>query len=207
MRIIVFGPTGGTGRLLIELALRTSHSVTAFTRNTSAVEQRPGLRILAGNPLDASAVEGAVAGHDAVVSALGGRPWRTAPICGPATRNIAAAMTKHGIRRIVVISTLGAGETRAHVGWFARNVLFRFVLRNEVADKEAMEQQLGATDLDWIVVRVGKLTDEPARGTWRVADDGAIRGMGKIGRSDVAAFMLAQLESNDWRRRKPVIVY
>jgi NAD(P)H-binding len=112
-----------------------------------------------------------------------------------------------GLRRIVAISTLGAAETRTDIGWFARNVLFRFMLRNEVADKEAMEQHLSATDLDWIVVRVATLTNEAARGSFRVADDRTIRGMGTISRSDVADFMLAQLESDPWLRRKPVISY
>jgi NAD(P)H-binding len=60
--------------------------------------------------------------------------------------------------------------TRADVGWFARNVLFRFVLRREVADKEAMERHLAATDPDWTVVRVGTLTNATARGSFRVAD-------------------------------------
>jgi putative NADH-flavin reductase len=207
MKIIVFGPTGGTGRLLLEKGIQSRHSVTAFTRNTSAIERRPNLRILGGNVLDAAAVAAAVAGQDAVLSALGGRPWRTSPICGPAIRNITAAMTAHSLRRIVAISTLGAGETRKDIGWFARNVLFRFVLRNEVADKEAMERHLSATDLDWIVVRVGTLTNEAARGSFRVADDRTIGGMGKIGRSDVGDFMLDQLESDTWLRRKPVIVY
>jgi putative NADH-flavin reductase len=207
MKIIVFGPTGGTGRLLLEKAIHRRHSVTAFTRNTSAIEPRPDLRTLAGNVLDAAAVADAVAGHDAVLSSLGGRPWRTSPICGPAIRNIAAAMNTHCVRRIVAISTLGAGETRADIGWFARNVLFRFVLRNEVADKEAMERHLSATDLDWIVIRVGTLTNEAPRETFRVADDRSIRGMGKIARSDVVDFMLTQLETDTWLRRKPVIVY
>jgi hypothetical protein len=114
-------------------------------------------------------------------------------------------MTTHRVPRIVAISTLGAGETRADVGWFARNVLFGFVLRNEVADKEAMEQHLGSTDLDWIVVRVSLLTNEAARGSFRVADDRSIHGIGKIARSDVADFMLPQLNSDSWLRRKPVI--
>jgi len=86
-------------------------------------------------------------------------------------------------------------------------VLFGFVLRNEVADKEAMERHFGSTDLDWIVVRVSLLTNEAARGSFRVADDRSIHGMGKIARSDVADFMLAQLQSDSWLRRKPVIAY
>ena len=207
MKIIVFGPTGGTGQLLLERAVQTGHSVTAFTRNSSAIEERANLRVIAGDVLDPAAVVAAIARQDAVLSALGGRPWRASPICGPAIRNITAAMTTHRVRRIVAISTLGAGETRADVGWFARNVLFGFVLRNEVADKEAMERHLGSTDLDWIVVRVSLLTNEAARGSFRVADDRSIHGIGKIARSDVADFMLAQLQSDSWLRRKPVIAY
>jgi len=207
MKILVFGPTGGTGQLLLERAIQTGHLVTAFTRNSSAIEERANLRVIAGDVLDPAAVVAAVAGQDAVLSALGGRPWRTSPICGPAICNITAAMTTHRVRRIVAISTLGAGETRADVGWFARNVLFGFVLRNEVADKEAMERHFGSTDLDWIVVRVSLLTNEAARGSFRVADDRSIHGMGKIARSDVADFMLAQLQTDSWLRRKPVIAY
>jgi hypothetical protein len=61
--------------------------------------------------------------------------------------------------------------------------------------------------LDWIVVRVSRLTNAAARGAFRVADDRSIHGMGKIARSDVADFMLAQLQSNTWLRRKLVIAY
>ena len=208
MRVIVFGPTGGTGRQLVAQALAAGHEVTAFTRNSQALAARPGLAIVNGDTSDRGAVGRAIAGHDAVLSALGGRPWRRkARVCSSAIRNIAPAMAKHGVRRIVAISTFGAGNTRPHVGWLARNLLFGFILRSEVADKEAMEGALAATDLDWMVVRIGLLTDGPPRGTWRAADDDSIRGMGKIARADVAAFMLGLLEDVTWVRRKPVIMY
>jgi uncharacterized protein YbjT (DUF2867 family) len=80
------------------------------------------------------------------------------------------------------------------------------VLRSEVADKEAMERQLAASGLDWTVVRVGPLRDDPGRGAWLAADDGSIVGMRSIARADVAAFMLAQLASEEWLRRRPVLV-
>ena len=207
MRIVVFGATGGTGRQLVSQSLAAGHDVTAFTRNAAAFEARPRLAVVAGDTLGPVAVERAVAGNDAVLCALGGQPWhRSARVCSSAMRNIVPAMARHGVRRIVAISTFGAGDTRALVGWLARTLLFGFVLRSEVADKEVMESVLAASDLDWTVVRVGLLTDEPARGTWRAADDGSIRRMGRIARADVAAFMLAQLESGVWLRRKPVIV-
>src|SRR5262245_9049807 len=207
MRLMIFGPTGGTGRLLVEKALLAGHSVTAFARNVSTIAPRPGLELLAGSVLDAPAVLRALAGHDAVVSALGGRPWRREAICAPAGRNITAAMMTHGIRRIIAISTFGAGETRADVGWFARTLVFGLILRSEVADKDAMERLLADSGLDWTVVRVGMLTNGTARGLFRAADDRSIKGMGRIARSDVADFMVAQLGRNTWLRRKPVVQY
>ena len=208
MRVIVFGPTGGTGREIVSQALEGGHHVTAFTRNPTAVPARPGLTVVGGTIEDAGEVSRAVAGHDAVVSALGGRPWkRRARVCSTAMSHIVPAMAQHGVRRIVTISTFGAGDTRPQVDWLPRLLLFGVILRSEVADKEAMEQALAATGLDWIVVRVGVLADGPARGTFRVTDDRSIRGMGKIGRADVAAFMLRQLTSDAWVRRRPVVMY
>jgi uncharacterized protein YbjT (DUF2867 family) len=40
MRIIVFGPTGGTGGELVSQALNAGHEVTAFARDPAAVEAR-----------------------------------------------------------------------------------------------------------------------------------------------------------------------
>ena len=207
MRILVFGATGGTGRILVDNALSAGHEVTAFTRSQSPVDTRPRLRVVMGSVFDPAAVAGAVNGHDVVLSALGGRPWRNARICSSTVSSIIPAMRQHGVRRIVAISTFGANETRADVGWFARNVLFRLLLRTEVADKEAMEDRLAATDLDWTIVRVGILADGAARGDFRARDDRSIRGMGRIARSDVAHFMLSAIESGVWNRRKPVLVY
>ena len=208
MKIAVFGATGGSGRAIVSQALAAGNEVTAFTRNPSALEPHTGLRIVAGEIEEQAAVGKAIAGNEAVLCALGGRPWRRRErVCSTAVSNILPMMVKHGVRRIVAISTFGAGETRAQVDWFPRIVLFGLVLRSEVADKEAMEIQLAASEALWTVVRVGVLTDEPPRGNWRAADDGSIRGMGRIARADVAGFMLAQLDSEVWVRRKPVIMY
>ena len=209
MKLIVFGPTGGTGQQLLRQALAQGHAVTAFARHTTAIAGQPGLTAVAGDASDPQAVQRAVAGHDAVLCALGGRPWRRSErVCSTAMSHIVPAMQQHGVRRIVAISTFGAGDSRAQVGWFPRTVLFGAVLHSEVADKEAMEATLAASGLDWTAVRIGVLNDEPPRGHWRAADDGSIHGMGKIARADVADFMLAQLEEGGaWLRRRPVLQY
>jgi putative NADH-flavin reductase len=208
MKIAIFGATGATGRHLVALGLNAGHEVTAVTRNPAALDGRQGLTIMAGSAGDQSTLERAIAGQDAVLCALGGRPWRRQErVCSTAVGRIMPLMEKYGVRRIVAISTFGAGDTRSQAGRLARNLLFGVILRSEVADKEAMEMQLANSNLAWTVVRVGMLTNAPAQGTWRIADDGSIHGMGKIARADVAAFMLAQLESKDWLRRRPVLMY
>lgn len=207
MKIVVFGPSGGTGQQLVAQGLAAGHEMTAFTRHPSAVPMRLGLTVMSGSTRDPQAVERAVAGRDAALCALGGSPLRRSErVCSTAMSQIVPAMVRQGVRRVLAISTFGAGDSRQQVGWFARQVLFGFVMRSEVADKEAMEAQLFASPLEWTVVRVGLLTDESPRGAWRAADDGSIRGMGKIARADVAAFMLAQINSSTWLRRRPVIV-
>jgi uncharacterized protein YbjT (DUF2867 family) len=207
VKIVVFGATGGTGQQLVAQGLAAGHEVTAFTRNAGAMAPRLGLTVMAGSTRDPQAVEHAVAGRDAVLCALGGSPLRRRErVCSTAMGHIVPAMARHGVRRVLAISTFGAGDSRPQVGWFERHVLFGVVLRSEVADKEAMEAQLFASSLEWTVVRVGLLTDEPSRGRWRTADDGSIHGMGKIPRADVAAFLLAQLNSAAWLKRRPVIV-
>jgi len=168
---------------------------------------RLGLTVMAGSTRDPQAVERAVDGRDAVLCALGGNPLRRSErVCSTAMGHIAPAMTRRGVRRVLAISTFGAGDSRQQVGWLVRHMVLGFALRSEVADKEAMEAQLFASNLDWTVVRVGLLSDEPPHGSWRTADDGSIRGMGKIPRADVAAFMLAQIDNATWLRRRPVIV-
>jgi putative NADH-flavin reductase len=207
MKIAVFGASGGTGRHIVAQALAAGHAVTALVRDPAAFAARPGLAVVAGSAGDPGAVARAIAASDAVLCALGGRPWRRRErVCSTAMAHIVSAMGAAGVRRVVAISTFGAGDTRRHVGWLARSVLFGLVLRSEVADKEAMEAQLAASALDWTVVRVGVLADGDGRGRWRAADDGSIRGMGKVARADVAAFMLAQVESDAWLRRRPVLM-
>ena len=70
MKVLIIGATGGTGRILLEKAVEQGHEVTALARNPSAVaprDYRP--RVLRGNVLDPDAVEAAVSGQDAMLSA------------------------------------------------------------------------------------------------------------------------------------------
>ena len=103
MNLVIFGATGGTGRALVEQALAQGHTVTALVRKASrmCVKHRR-LRLAIGDVLDYGTVEAAIAGQDAVLSALGHKRWLIkTSILSRGTRNIVAAMTKCRVRRFV----------------------------------------------------------------------------------------------------------
>ena len=75
MQIFLLGGTGRTGQQFIDLALASGHEVTAFVRSPWKVRRHePGLRVVEGDPRDSPALGRALAGHEAVITALGPSP-------------------------------------------------------------------------------------------------------------------------------------
>jgi len=195
MRLIVFGPTGGTGLELLSQGLAAGHEMTAFSRRAFDTQAR----IVLGDVHDRAAVAEAIRGHDVVLSALGTRPWRHVDICSQGIASILAGSP----RRVIAMSSLGVGEPKA--GLIVR-MGAALLLRKAFRDKLVMERMLEESSVPWIVVRPGFLTNGAARGRWRVADDGTL-GNGKISRADTATFMLQQVASDEWLRKRPVVVW
>src|SRR3954467_13548634 len=109
MKLVVFGSTGKSGQQVVEQALAAAHLVTAFARNPAAVTTRhPNLKVVQGDALDAARVAEAVAGQNAVLSAIGANRRSILTICTDATRNIIGAMQEHGVRRLIVLSAYAA---------------------------------------------------------------------------------------------------
>lgn len=202
MKLIVFGATGNTGLECLKQGRAAGHEMTAFARSADKLAGTEA-RIVTGDVLDVAAVTEAIRGHDVVLSCLGTRPWRHTDICSDGTRVIVQAMTAAGVKRLVVLSTQGIGDsTLGMLGRMGAAV----VLRKAFADKAVMETELESTTLDWIVVRPGLLNNAKPRGSWRTSIDNSIHG-GKIARADVAAFMLQQLTAGEYLRKRPVIVW
>lgn len=202
MKVVVFGPTGATGRAVIEQGLAAGHQVTAFTRSNVA-SASAALRVVKGDVYDAPQVTAAIRDKDAIISCLGTRPWRSrVDVCSEGIRSILTGMKETGVRRLIAMSSQGVGDSRFS---FLGRIAAALVLRRLQADKEVMEKLLAASDVDWTAVRPGILTNFKAKGRVRAADDGSIVG-GFIARADVAAFMLQQLSSTEWVRKHPVIV-
>ena len=218
MRLTIFGATGPTGRRLVERAVAEGHEVTAFVRDPSRMRaSHERLSVVVGDVRDAARVEEAVAGREAVVSALGGgpsnplHPRRPGEAGGPSsvgTRHIAAAMKRHGVRRFVCQSAWGAGESKENLdapGWVFMKVLVPPFLRDEYADKDLQEEIVRRSGLDWVIVRPMLLTNGPWTGDYRVGVDLRPGRRPWISRADVADFLLRQLRDDTFLRRTPAI--
>ncbi|MGY1681605.1 NAD(P)-dependent oxidoreductase [Geodermatophilus sp. SYSU D01176] len=175
MKVSVVGATGGSGRAAVETLAGRGHEVTAFARRASAVfGDRPGVRAVDGDATVPGDVGGAVRGQDAVVVTLGisEPPLRvrllgsagTAPdVRSRGTATVVAAMAEHGVRRLVVQSSYGVGETRDRLPLSSR-LAFALLLRPQIADHEVQERIVRGSGLDWTLMQPVYLTDgdEPA---------------------------------------------
>lgn len=170
-RVLVVGATGGTGRATVQHLRDLGHSVTAFSRSADRLAgEIEGIVTLNGDAADPVAVERAVQDQDAVIVTLGitENPLRVR-FFGPArtpldvrsrgTRNVLAAMRKHGVRRLVVLSSFGVGATRALLG-FVDRLFFSLLLKPQIQDTELQEQLVRADrNIDWTLVQPVHLTD------------------------------------------------
>ncbi|MFI0484561.1 NAD(P)-dependent oxidoreductase [Actinomadura sp. 9N215] len=196
MKLTIFGATGGTGVRLVRRALAAGHEVTAVVRDPAGLpaELRGGADVVEADVMDPAAIETAVKGRDAVVSALGSREIRNpTTVCADATRSIVTAMTAAGTDRLVLVS---ASAIRAGRGddpltrFVVKPLVLQRILRHTLADMRAAEDAVRGSGLDWTIVRPPRLTDRPGNGRYRRAVDRNVLGGATISRSDLAAALL-----------------
>jgi len=206
MNLVIFGATGGTGLALVEQALDRGHAVTAFVRKASRMRIRHRLlRLVVGDVLDYGMVEAAIAGQDAVLSALGHKRWLIkTSILSRGTRNIVAAMTKCGVRRFVCETSLGVGDSRGRLGILYTFFLIPVLLYYYFQDKELQEKCIMQSSLDWVIVRPAALTNGKQTGAVREGKDiGSLLFTHRISRADVASFMLSEVKDDRYVRDTP----
>jgi putative NADH-flavin reductase len=207
MKLTIFGATGRTGIPLVQQALAAGHSVTALARTPEKLPiTHDQLTVVQGDATDSAAVERAVAGAEAVLSALGQTKGAPKDMQTVATRNIVAAMQQHGVRRLVSLTGAGVDAPQDqpklinHLITFALKTLSGDVLR----DAEGHAEVIRNSDLDWVIVRGPMLTEGPYTGQYRVGWVG-VNTSARIARADVADFMLKQVTDDTYLRQAPMI--
>ncbi|MCX6048604.1 MAG: SDR family oxidoreductase [Chloroflexi bacterium] len=204
MKLAIFGATGGTGQQLVEQALAAGHRVVALVRDPAKVTTKhPDLTLLQGNVLELADVVKTINGVDGVLCSLGNTANNPAMVVSTGTQNIVQAMRQKGIKRLIVISSLGVGDSKNQVGWLFKLIMWTF-LRKVIRDKEEQEKIVQASGLEWTIIRPGGLADGPRTGHYKASLDPSFMAS-RVVRADVAEFALKELTDPIYLRKTPAI--
>ena len=211
MNVTVFGATGAIGSLTVAELLERGHAVTAYARNPAKIPDTWGDRVhvVIGEMSDAAAIDSAVQGADAVVSALGPSMDRKAtglPLV-EGTRNILAAMQRHDVDRYVGHGTPSVLDPQEKRTWQTRLIGFmgRTFLRRAYDELLGMTEAIVTSGLRWTIVRFTAPKDGPAKGDLKVGFYGTDKIGFRVTRADIAAFTAAQVDDDIYVGRAPAI--
>lgn len=210
--LLIVGASRGIGLETVKSALAAGHRVRALARSAASIPiTHPQLEKVSADAKDKAALVDALAGIDAVIMTLGVTPGIEPVLSGTrlfstATRALIDAMHKVGVRRLVVITGIGAGDSRGHGGVFYDWFMFPIALKRIYDDKDIQEQMVKASGLDWTIVRPGLLTDQPRQGRYRAITDPAQWRADRISRADVADFLVREVTECEFVGKTPVLV-
>jgi putative NADH-flavin reductase len=159
------------------------------------------LKVTAGSVTNQADVDKVFEGEDitGVIVALGGKTKDVGPtMLQEGTANIVAACQANGIKRIAVVSTIGAGDSMDQASWGFK-LLMNTVMKTVMEDKNKQEALFApggpGSDLEFCIIRPGGLKSEEPSGVVNVIDGEA----GPISRADVAAFLLDAICEPDFK--------
>jgi len=206
-RVAVLGASGRVGRRVVERLLARGMAPVCQTRNADKLAHLVGRAELQEfDPRDPAGLVRFVSGTDAVIFALGVDSLGATTLFSDVTAVLIAAMRAAGVRRLIAITGVGAGETRGHGGLFHDWVIFPLFTRKRYRDKDRQEQMIAASDLDWTIVRPAPFTGRPVNGPLEVhAQVRPGTRLTRITPDEVAAFVVEQLENNSYLRARPFI--
>ncbi|TMM52345.1 NAD(P)H-binding protein [Sulfitobacter sabulilitoris] len=194
-RIFIIGATGGVGHRLYPLLTAAGHDVSGLHRSE---KQAKDLRAAGVTPVQGDIIEmsqedfaAAMAGADAVVfsAGAGGGDWdKTEAIDGKGAEKAIAAAQAQGIERFYLVSVIpDAGRDRDLDDGFEQYMSI----------KKRVDTALAASDLKWIILRPGTLTDDDGDGRVNV---GPVIPYGDVARGNVAATLAALIDTPDLMR-------
>ncbi len=190
---LLFGASQRTGLELAKLLTARGDAVTALVRTSSDTEalEKLGVSLATGDALDADSVDAAFGAGDfrAAISTIGGSRKEPRRPDFDSTKNIVDAAKRHGVKRVLLVTMIGAGDSR---GVLSEQALQFLGTAAEL--KTQAEDYLMSSGLEATVLRPGGMLSEPATGTAIKTDDHSA--MGIIHRADLAALLVECLDDD-----------
>ncbi len=199
MNILILGASQGTGAVCVQAALVKGHTVTAFARTPAKLElTHPRLTKVAGDFHNEASVRTTVKGHDAVilcVSSTSLKGFKEKPdYFSEGTKYCIDAMQEFGVKRLVVLSAHGVGDSYHAASWFQRTFMIGMLIKYAFLDHDVQERLVRESGLDYVIARPTRLTNGKAKGRYTRTTE-LVRVPESISRADLADFLVDSCES------------
>jgi putative NADH-flavin reductase len=209
MKLAVIGASRGIGRKVVDYALSRGHTVRAVARSAENIDiESDALERMAGDANDPELLARAVAGVDAVILTLGLprdiRVLKPTTLFSGVTQALIPAMEDAGVKRLLLVTGFGAGDSVAKLSTFER-ITMKAILGRAYADKDLQEELIRGSSLDWTIARPGLLTDNRMTGKYQVLAAPETWRQGVISRADVAHFLVHAAEDGSHIHGTPAL--
>jgi|ERR1035437_161522 putative NADH-flavin reductase len=208
MNILVIG-SRGIGREVIKQGLDMGHSIRVLSRHPEDLKiTNAKLSFFRGDAMKPEDVNEASKSMDIIVSAIGVPPSnKEINVFSVSVQNIINAARNNHVKLFISVTGIGAGDTKGHGGFFYDKIINPLLLKKVYEDKDRQELLLKQSDINWIIVRPGFLTNGPITQHYRVLTDLSGVKSGNISRADCAHFILSQAASRTYIKQAPLITY
>ena len=192
--------------------LVSSIRVRALARSAASIPmQNPNLEKVSGDALDTDTIRNALKDVRVVVQTLGvdispRAIFQPTTLFSQSTRILVDAMKDAGVKRLIAVTGLGAGDSYGHGGLLYDAVAFPLLLKRVYGDKDVQEWIIKSSGLDWTIVRPGLLTNRPATGRYRVLTTSKDWRFGVISRADVADLLVRQIDDRALIGTTPLLI-
>jgi putative NADH-flavin reductase len=157
--VLIIGASRGIGLETARAVLRAGHSVRALARSGAGMPiQDAKLTKVSGNALDSNTIRNVLRDIDVVIQTLGvdfspRLVFEGTKLFSESTRILVDAMKAAGVKRLITVTGLGAGDSRGHGGLLYDAVVFPLLLKRVYDDKDVQEWIVRSSGLDWTIVR------------------------------------------------------
>lgn len=211
MKIALYGTSGMIGRCICEEALVRGHQITGIARDPAKLDLRhPRLTTAKGDVRDPASIASAVAGHDAVISAVGPRQDDDPQMVVEAANALTQGLQRAGVRRLLVVGGAGSLEIEPGLQLVDTPDFPAAWKPVSLAARDALAVYRAA-DLDWTYlspaaeIAPGERTGQYRTDTDRLVTDAA--GESHISAEDYAVAMLDELEQPKHIRQRFTAAY
>ncbi len=196
MKITIIGASAGIGLETVKRGLNRNHSITTLSRSEIGREEKKSIKMILGDATNKADVLNSIQNADALIVTLGtGKNMKATTLFSDFAKLIVEIHKENKIDiPVIFVTGFGAGESKNYVAWLVKMFL-KYFLKDFYADKTKMEEIITSSDLNWTVVRPGRLLDKELTEKYRI-ENKLFKGIniGGINRADVADFLIKQAE-------------